>query len=339
MAWTSAGIWGTLQGKSGECSGARQGLGTCGLPWCTASLPCQGVSSQAVVTVLRNGRAMSMKVTVWGARGSVPTPGAEYDRYGGDTTCLSLETEDGTMVILDAGTGLRRLGVGLVRQTPRRLAFLLSHAHWDHVIGFPFFKPLYRKGFQLDFYGCMHAQESVRGMLEQTMQAPFFPVDLSRVGATLTFHEQCGDRCHIDGLTVRRFPLSHPNGGCGFRIEHDGRSVVFFPDNEMTFDHKGGRSFAGYADFCRGCDLLIHDAEYRAEEYAAFSRGWGHSVFTDTVRLGLEAGAARLLLWHINQDRDDVKADALQEDARAAVRAAGSSMACDMAATGMVIEI
>ncbi len=282
---------------------------------------------------------MSMKVTVWGARGSVPTPGPEYVRYGGDTTCMSVEADDGTVVILDAGTGVRRLGVQLARTPPPRIAFLLSHAHWDHVIGFPFFKPLYRKGVELDFYGCMHAQESVRGMLEQTMQAPFFPVDLSRVGASLTFHEQCGDGCMIGGISVHRLPLSHPNGGSGFRLEYHGRSLVFFPDNEMTFDHRGGRSFAGYRDFCRDCSVLVHDAEYRPEEYAAFSRGWGHSVYTDTVRLGLEAGAERLLLWHINQDRTDTQADALLADARALVQAAGNTMQCDMAFTGMQFEV
>lgn len=282
---------------------------------------------------------MSMKVTVWGARGSVPTPGPEYVRYGGDTTCMSLETEDGTLVVLDAGTGLRRFGSELIRKPARRIAFVLSHAHWDHVIGFPFFKPLYRKGFEIDFYGCAHAQASVRGMVEKTMQAPFFPVDLSRVGAALTFHERCADDCMIGDIQVQRFPMSHPNGGCGFRIERGGRSMVFFPDNEMTFDHQGGRSFAGYVNFCQGCNVLVHDAEYRAEEYAAFSRGWGHSVYTDAVRLGIEAGAERMLLWHINQDRMDDQADALQADARAVALAAGSRMTCDMAAAGMVFEV
>lgn len=282
---------------------------------------------------------MAMTMTVWGARGSVPTPGPEFVRYGGDTTCLSIEADDGTFIVLDAGTGARRLGTHLMRSPPRRLCFLMSHAHWDHVIGFPFFKPLFTKGYEIDFYGCMHAQESVRGMLEQTMQAPFFPVDLGRVGASLTFHELCGDGCTVGGVTVRRLPLSHPNGGCGFRLEYGGRAVAFFPDNEITFDHRGGRSFDGYRDFCQGCDVLVHDAEYLPEEYAAQTRGWGHSVFVDTVRLGLAAGVGRLVLWHLNQDRTDDQADALQDAARAVVRAAGSAMPCDLAFTGMRIEV
>jgi ribonuclease BN (tRNA processing enzyme) len=140
-------------------------------------------------------------------------------------------------------------------------------------------------------------------------------------------------------VAVQRYPLSHPNGGCGFRIEQGGRSLAFFPDNEFTFNHQGGRAFSGYVDFCRGCNVLVHDAEYRPEEYAAFSRGWGHSVYKDTVRLGVEAGVDRLLMWHTNQDRTDEQADALLADARRETEAAGSRMVCEMAAAGMQIEV
>ncbi|MBN2452477.1 MAG: MBL fold metallo-hydrolase [Lentisphaeria bacterium] len=243
------------------------------------------------------------------------------------------------MIILDAGTGVRRLGIDLMRRGPAAVSFLLSHAHWDHVIGFPFFRPLYRKGFRLDFYGNTHAQASVRKMLHQTMQAPFFPVDLSRVAADLIFHETCGDCCMVAGIEVKRFPLSHPNGGCGFRLECNGRSLAFFPDNEMTFDHKGGRSFGAYVEFCRGTDVLIHDAEYLPAEYAAFSRGWGHSVYSDTVRLGMEAGAERLILWHINQDRTDEQADEILHCSRQLIAESGSTMVCDMAYTGMTFRV
>lgn len=280
-----------------------------------------------------------MKAKVWGARGSVPVSGPEYMRYGGDTTCLSVESDAGDLIVMDAGTGVRRLGAELLAQPPRRVAFLLSHAHWDHVIGFPFFKPLYFPNFKLDFYGNTHAQASVRAMLSHTMMAPFFPVDLGRVAADLTFHEGCGDMCRIGSIEVHRFPLSHPNGGCGFRLEENGRALVFFPDNEFTFDHKGGRMFEAYVEFCRGANVLIHDAEYLPGEYKAFSRGWGHSIYADTVRLGLEAGVDRLVLWHLNQDRSDDAVDAMLESARALVAESGSPMVCDMAYGGMTFEV
>lgn len=280
-----------------------------------------------------------MKVKVWGARGSVPVSGPEYARYGGATTCLSVEADDGSIIVMDAGTGIRRLGTELMAGPPRRLSILLSHAHWDHVIGFPFFKPIYRPDYRLDFYGNAHAQASVRAMLQQTMQAPFFPVDLSRVAAELAFHESCGDVCMVGDVLVRRFPLSHPNGGCGFRLEEGGRSLVFFPDNEMTFDHKGGRTFDAYAEFCRGADVLIHDAEYLPEEYEALTRGWGHSIYRDTVRLGLASDVDRLVLWHLNQDRGDECADEILESARQIVAEADSPMTCDMAFTGMTFEL
>lgn len=282
---------------------------------------------------------MAMKVTVWGARGSIPVSGPQYIRYGGDTTCVEIETAAGDMIILDAGSGIRALGNKALAEKRTNFYFLMTHSHWDHLLGFPFFKPLYRPDCTLNFFGCTFAQESIRTILKETMRPPFFPVDLHDAGASLLFHTRCELEFEMAGVVCRSFPLSHPNQGYGFLLEENGRKVAFFPDNEPGFEHYGGKPREAYVEFFRDADLLIHDAEYLPEEYELFSRGWGHSVYTETVRMGLDANVRRLVMWHLNQDRTDAQADAMLENARRMVQREGANMGCDLAYTGMSIEI
>jgi ribonuclease BN (tRNA processing enzyme) len=171
------------------------------------------------------------------------------------------------------------------------------------------------------------------------MQPPFFPVTLDDVHAELVFDNECKRDFTFASLRCESIPLSHPNNGYGFRLTEGDKSVAFFPDNEFSFAHPGGKSFEDYREFVRGVDILVHDAEYLPEEYEQFSRGWGHSVYADTVRLGVEADAKRLVLWHVNQDRDDDSVDALAELAHEAAKAAGREGLCTMARTGLVFEI
>ena len=280
-----------------------------------------------------------MKFTVWGARGSIPVSGVEYNRYGGDTTCVCLETNTGDTVILDAGTGLRRLGNELLRQGQGTFHFVLSHAHWDHLLGFPFFKPLYRDGVTIYIHGCTYAQESIRTFLGTVMQPPFFPVTLDDVHADLVFDNECRQAFSVGSMCCESIPLSHPNYGYGFRLYEGQKSLGFFPDNEFTFAHPGGKTFDEYVAFLSGVDVLIHDAEYLPEEYERFSRGWGHSVYSDAVRLGIASEAKRLVLWHLNQDRSDDEVEKMAELARQAAKDAGSDMECTMARSGLEVEI
>jgi len=288
---------------------------------------------------LNKERSSVMKITIWGARGSIPVSGAQYLKYGGDTTCLEIETKSGGLIILDAGTGIRALGNRMLTEGRSEAHLLLSHAHWDHLLGFPFFKPLYRKSTVVRFHGCTHAQDSLRVIMEETMRAPFFPVNLTDVAATIDFDRECPPEFEMDGVSCRTFPLSHPNQGYGFILAEDGREVAFFPDNEPMYDHGSEKSFGDYVEFLRGVDLLIHDGEYLPEEYEAFSRGWGHSVYTDTVRLALAAGVGELMLWHINQDRTDRQADALLDKAKEAIGRESASLKCSMARTGLTLEL
>jgi len=280
-----------------------------------------------------------MRLEVWGARGSIAVSGEAYDRYGGDTTCVCLDTKAGETVILDAGTGLRALGNKVLDEDRDTFHFVLSHAHWDHLLGFPFFKPLYRKGVTIHIHGCTYAQQSIKNFLGTVMQPPFFPVTLDDVNAQLVFDDECKPHFEVGCMCCESIPLSHPNNGYGFRFAEDDKSFAFFPDNEFSHPHPGGRAFDDYRDFVRGVDVLIHDAEYLPEEYEQYSRGWGHSRYTDTVRLGVEADVKQLVLWHLNQDRVDDDVDGLAALAQQSASEAGRSDLCTMARTKLVIDV
>ena len=278
-----------------------------------------------------------MEVTVWGARGSIPVSGPEFVRHGGDTTCLEVRGA-GEPLIVDAGTGIRRAGNRLYAEREHRIHLLFTHAHWDHVIGFPFFRPLYTPGVRIDIYGCLEAQASVHEMLGRTMSAPGFPVDLGDVTADLVFHEPCRGRFEAAGLAVTTLPLSHPNGGVGYAFEEGGRRLVFLTDNELGQVHPGGRVAGEYRNFAAGADLLLHDAEFTAEEYR-HTRGWGHSTWEDALGLALDAGARRYGLWHHNMSRDDDSLERIVEECRARSRAAGADLEVFAATQGQRLEV
>jgi phosphoribosyl 1,2-cyclic phosphodiesterase len=262
-----------------------------------------------------------MEVTVWGARGSIPVSGPEYVRHGGDTTCLEVRGPREPLLV-DAGTGIRRAGNRLHAERVRHIHLLFTHAHWDHVIGFPFLRLLYTPGARIDVHGCLEAQASVREMLGRAMSAPSFPVDLGDVAAELVFHEPCRGRFEAGGLTVTTLPLNHPNGGVGYALEEAGRRLVFLTDNELGQVHPGGRSGEEYRRFAAGADLLFHDGEFTAEEYR-HTRGWGHSTWEDALGLALDAGVRRFGLWHHNMGRDDATLERIVGECRARARAAG----------------
>jgi len=256
-----------------------------------------------------------MLIRCWGARGSIPVSGREYVTYGGDTTCLEIRNAADDIIIIDCGSGIRRLGNRLVREKRHEFHLILTHAHWDHISGFPFFKPLYFSTSRVFVHGCAFAQKSIKNILSRTMEAPFFPVDLSSAKAEIAFSDSCGVPFAINGLQVEPINLNHPNMGFGYKFSENGRTFVFLTDNELECPHPNGRSRDEYVAFCRGADLLIHDAEYTDEEYQR-TRGWGHSRYRAALELALEAGVGRFGLFHHNQDRPDGDMDAILEDCR-----------------------
>jgi phosphoribosyl 1,2-cyclic phosphodiesterase len=268
-----------------------------------------------------------MKIRCWGARGSIPVSGGDYLTYGGDTTCIEIRTRGDEVIIVDAGSGIRRLGNLLIQEKRERIFMIFTHAHWDHILGFPFFKPIYQRGTTIQMFGCPLAQESIQGMISRTMEAPYFPVHFQDLQADISYHEACQSSFSIQSMTVTPIPLSHPNQGYGYKFTEDGRSFVFLTDNELGYQHPGGLPFGDYVNFSRGADFLVHDAEYTEEDYPE-TRSWGHSVFTDALRLALEAGVKTFGIFHHHQERTDSALEGLVQHCRRVIEERGAQMEC-----------
>jgi phosphoribosyl 1,2-cyclic phosphodiesterase len=283
-----------------------------------------------------------MKIKIWGCRGSIATPGGHTIRYGGNSTCLEIRSADGELFIVDAGSGIRNLGKALRHDSgTSQIRFFFTHSHWDHLAGFPFFGPAYSDRYTITFCSGPHAQSSIERYVSRQMEAPYFPVEFKQLRARFNF---CCENptmesrnCPLGNMQCRAFPLSHPNGGHGYKFIEGGKTMVFLPDNELGFRHEGGLTRDQYVEMCRGADLLLHDAQYTQEEYKR-TRGWGHSTYTDAVDLAIEAGVTRLGLFHHDPDRTDDELDRQLQLCRKHVVKSGSQLDCFICAEGMVME-
>jgi phosphoribosyl 1,2-cyclic phosphodiesterase len=259
----------------------------------------------------------ALRVRFWGVRGSIPTPGPDTVGVGGNTACVEV-CGGGSRVVLDAGTGLRGLGNALVAAGEHRdVTVLLSHVHWDHVMGLPFFTPIYMPGVKLNVASGPAGRQPLREILRRQMSAPMFPVDLGDVGATLTCQTLAEGRTFsVGALEVEMARLNHPDPVYAYRVSYGGRSVVFATDTEhyACVDPRLAR-------LARGADLLIYDAQYTPEEYAGEvgpSRvGWGHSTFAAGAELARLADVGRLALFHHDPGRNDAAVEAIVDRARA----------------------
>lgn len=260
-----------------------------------------------------------MIIRAWGSRGSIPVSGSEFLKYGGDTTCLEIRTKDNHTIIIDAGSGIRNLGKRLPENGGMNLSLLFTHVHVDHILGLPFFKPLYQPGARIDIYGCSFSSESMKDIITRSMAPPYFPILFDDVKADVTYHGPCRTGFALNGVEIYPIPLSHPNGGVGFKVVEGGKSFVFLTDNELTYRHPGGLEFDDYLTFTDGCDLLFHDAEFTETEYRN-TRTWGHSVYKDALRLAMNSGVKQFGLFHHNQDRSDSQIDELVKNCREILR-------------------
>ncbi|GAB6095467.1 MBL fold metallo-hydrolase [Desulfatiferula olefinivorans] len=268
-----------------------------------------------------------MHISCWGSRGSIPVSGKEFTKYGGDTTCVEIRTSSDDIIIVDAGTGIRRLGNHLVKEKRFNYNIIFTHAHWDHMIGFPAFKPLFMDNIELKVYRCPFPGKFIENMLATVMRPPNFPVRYSDVRAEIHYVDSCPATFDIGSVTVESIPLNHPDGGCGYKFTENGRSFVFLTDNELDYNHPGSVSRNDYLEFCRDADLLFHDAEYTPDEYRT-KRGWGHSLYTDVLDLAMAAGVKHLGLFHINSERTDDDMDRIVDECRAIIDRNRSPLNC-----------
>jgi phosphoribosyl 1,2-cyclic phosphodiesterase len=268
-----------------------------------------------------------MIIRCWGARGAIPVSGREYLRYGGDTTCIEIRTNDDNIIIIDAGSGIRRLGNRVTKEDREKFTIIFTHAHWDHLLGFPFFEPIYNRGTYIDIFGCPFAQQSVKNMVLQTMLPPNFPISFEDIKANISYHGICEDSFSIGSMVVTPILLNHPNQGIGYKFVEDDRCFVFLTDNELRFKHIGGLDYQDYLNFSSNADFLIHDAEFTEEEYKRTKR-WGHSVYKDALRLALEARVKMFGLFHHNQERTDAELEVIVKDCRGIIKSNKGNLEC-----------
>jgi len=272
-----------------------------------------------------------MKVTFWGTRGSIPSPGPHTVRVGGNTTCLEVETGADHRIIVDAGTGIRALGLQLMREQDHQpISMLLTHSHWDHLAGFTFFPPAYSPAYSLNFYGNTMAMEVLRRDIFERRDNRYFPVNMDDFRASIKFHEALPRPLIIGGVIVEAISLNHPGNGFGYRFEQDGKKLAFITDNEIGLQYQGGNTPAEIRDFCLGCDVLIHDAQYLPREITAH-HGWGHSTYKEVADLAADAGVPHILLTHHDPERNDDGCQELLEEARQYIADQGFHIFCELA--------
>jgi phosphoribosyl 1,2-cyclic phosphodiesterase/ActR/RegA family two-component response regulator len=312
-------------------------------------------ASPATGPAAPDGSAEPTRIQFWGVRGSIPAPGRRTVETGGNTSCVCVRA-DGEIIVLDAGTGIRGLGQALqaeFKDQPIALTLLVSHTHWDHIQGFPFFMPAYAPRNRIRIVGYEGARAGLQGTLASQMESPYFPVGLKQLPGNLEFIEQKDLAFSIGRVPVRAWFLNHPGICMGYRIETRCGSVVYAPDNEPFQRQRRGRApahrsadstefvsrqDAQLVEFFQDADVLIIDAQYDAAEYES-RRGWGHGCIDDVVALGLDAGVRKLFLFHHDPDHDDEHVARRLEHARKLVKDWGGEMEVEAAREEMEVVL
>jgi phosphoribosyl 1,2-cyclic phosphodiesterase/CheY-like chemotaxis protein len=313
-------------------------------------------ASVAEPPVARDTTALQpARLRFWGVRGSIATPGPGTLYYGGNTACVEVRSH-GEIIALDAGTGIRPLGLSLVKESkdqPIHVTVLVSHTHWDHIQGFPFFTPAYNPRNKIRILGYEGARRGLEITLAAQMESPYFPVSLQQMPGNITIQELRELRFTVGALPVQATFLNHPGICTGYRLFTTGGSIAYLPDVEPyhRFNASGGGGSEDtvmfqYAqsqdqrlvEFLRGSDLLIIDSQFDAQEYEAHV-GWGHSCVDDSVRLAIKAGVKRMFMFHHDPGHDDAKISAMLEGARAVATAAGGNLQVEAAREGLEVVL
>ena len=254
-----------------------------------------------------------MKITFYGVRGSIPSPGPDTCRYGGNTSCVHIETASGQDLVLDAGTGIRNLGKRLIEKDST-INILLSHGHWDHIQGYPFFMPIYQPDRQIRVYtSAADGHGQICSLFDQ-IDGATFPVKATELPSqSECVTENFETDLARQNISVRRMPINHPGGGYGYRIEEDSTSCAYITDNELEPPGKMSTTYDQWVEFCHGADVLVHDAQY-LESDMPHKHGWGHSLVSQVRQFAVDAEVGCLAMFHHDPDRTDTEIAFIQKD-------------------------
>ena len=283
-------------------------------------------------------------ITFWGTRGSIPSPGKDKSKYGGNTSCVEVKLPNNQLIILDAGTGIRELGKSLLyREKEVRAYIFLSHYHWDHIQGLPYFAPAYNAGNTLTIFGAKHPQFPLENIFSSQMESIHFPVKSSSLSAHINFNKLSLGNHYVDYTEVKIIRANHPGTNFSYAFNFDGKKLVYMTDNEILPRLTRAKSHIAYERekfirFIQGADILIHDAQYTDSEYR-IKKGWGHSAWKETVKLAVEGEAKHLILFHHDPDHSDAVIDSFLKECREQVKKLKSPMKCSGAMEGKTIAI
>ena len=290
---------------------------------------------------------MTFRLRFWGTRGSVPSPGPMTVRYGGNTPCVEVRTDSNALIILDAGTGIRELGRSLIANANGdgiSADIFLTHAHWDHIQGIPFFAPIFQRGNHFTIWGSKELKTGIDRVIRDQMLPVVFPVPFDSLAAKISFAEIAEEERKGNGYTVKAFGVCHPGGALGYRFsgsDGTGTSFVYISDNELreveTYGARPGWQ-TELVRFIEGAQTLIHDATYTNDEYGRH-RGWGHSTYEDAIDLAVRAGVRQLVLFHHKPERTDEDLDQCLAECQTLVAERGAPLTVVAAAEGMTLTV
>ena len=281
-----------------------------------------------------------MKIKFWGTRGSIATPGKDTVIYGGNTTCVEVASSQGHRIVIDAGSGIRVLGEHIsAAEDPAELHLLITHIHWDHLLGFPFFAPIHEKWWKIKVDGYPTCMKGIRYPFDNQMGDGFFPISFEDLEAEITYLGVIKrEPLQIGDMEIDKVDLTHPQGGFGFRFREHGKTIVFITDNELPPEDESANLMDRYIAFSEGASLLIHDAQYTPDEFSK-RRGWGHSNYESTVKLAIRAGVRKLILFHHDPSRTDKEVREIERDCRKIVKRQKSALEVEAAREGAEIVL